>query len=554
MFRILTILITLACLAACSDHDPLMISVVSTNDVHGQLLQKGDRGGLVTISGYVNAVRNVRANDGGAVLLIDAGDMWQGTLESNLSEGAAMISAYNALGYNAAAIGNHEFDFGPEGPAATPSEPGHDPRGALKRRAAEAEFPILAANLTDLQTGKLVDWENVRPSILIDVNGIKVGIVGVTTKRAFQRTIALNVGGLEITPLVPAIEEQAKALRADGATLVIVAAHAGGQCTRFEDPADLSSCNENSEIFRVARELPTGLVDYIVAGHVHQGLAHVVNGTAITSSYSSTRAFSRVDFSIDRKSGEILERKIFPPHLAVADAEYEGQPVEADAAVVAIAAEAKRQAKLAREAKVGIHLETAFTLNGNPESSLGNLFTDALLESVDVDIVIQNIAGGLRTGLPAGELEFGDVYEVSPFENRIVIVDLSGADLRQVVAEQAHRKGLSMGFSGMTVYVACENQVKSVDIVLADGREVSDTDRLTIALSDYLATGGDGVFTNVMPDGGYPVDHSKPLIRDKFVEWLAERSGSINAREFSTAENPKWNRPDDLDPECRLPN
>ena len=98
----------------------MTLSIVGTNDLHGGILQREDRGGLAMLGGYVANLRAARARDGGAVLLIDAGDMFQGTLESNLNEGAVVVAAYNALGYAAAAIGNHEFDFGPVGPAATP--------------------------------------------------------------------------------------------------------------------------------------------------------------------------------------------------------------------------------------------------------------------------------------------------------------------------------------------------------------------------------------------------------------------------------------------------
>ena len=86
-------------------------------------------------------------------MLVDAGDMFQGTLESNLGEGAAVVRAYNLLGYDAAAVGNHEFDYGPVGPAPTPRAPGDDARGALKARAAEARFPFLDANLADVASG-----------------------------------------------------------------------------------------------------------------------------------------------------------------------------------------------------------------------------------------------------------------------------------------------------------------------------------------------------------------------------------------------------------------
>jgi len=95
-----------------SESDIVVLSVVGTNDVHGELLSSRRKGGLTTFSGYVAALRAAREEDGGAMLLIDAGDMWQGTLESNLTEGAAVVEAFNALGYAAAAVGNHEFDFG----------------------------------------------------------------------------------------------------------------------------------------------------------------------------------------------------------------------------------------------------------------------------------------------------------------------------------------------------------------------------------------------------------------------------------------------------------
>src|SRR5687767_10145413 len=150
------------------------LSIVGTNDLHGGVLPAEGRGGLAWLGGYVNNLRAARARDGGAVLLIDAGDMWQGTLESNLDEGATVVAAYNALGYTAAAVGNHEFDFGPAGPAATPRNASDDPRGALKARATEATFPFLAANLIDTSTGWPVAWPNVKPSAIVEVSGVKV--------------------------------------------------------------------------------------------------------------------------------------------------------------------------------------------------------------------------------------------------------------------------------------------------------------------------------------------------------------------------------------------
>jgi len=121
----------------------VIISVVGTNDLHGRLEA------LPALGGYLANLRRARGRDGGAVVLVDAGDMFQGTLPSNASEGAAVVRAYNVLGYTAAALGNHEFDFGPVGPAVTAKQPGEDPRGALRARAKEARFPFLDANLVE---------------------------------------------------------------------------------------------------------------------------------------------------------------------------------------------------------------------------------------------------------------------------------------------------------------------------------------------------------------------------------------------------------------------
>jgi 5'-nucleotidase len=335
------------------------------------------------------------------VLLVDAGDMWQGTLESNLSEGASVVAAYNALGYTAAALGNHEFDFGPVGPAATPATTADDARGALKARAAEARFPLLAANLIDTATGAPVAWPNVRPSVAVDAAGVRVGIVGVLTAEALTQTIAANTVGLRLSPLADAIAAEARRLRERGAVAVIATAHAGGECSRFDDPAELSSCDAQSEIFRVARALPPGLVDAIVAGHVHQGIAHEVNGIAIVSAYAGGIAFGRVDLDVDRAARRIAARRIYPPrHLcahenprtsrcdpgdtARADApvRYEGQVVAADPGMAAVLAPAVERAAVLKAAPLGVVLDTPIARAPRLDSPLGNLFVDALRESV----------------------------------------------------------------------------------------------------------------------------------------------------------------------------
>src|SRR5712671_3721943 len=268
-------------LAAAPDQPALVtLSIVGTSDLHGAAFAREGRGGLPLLAGYLNNLRASRSSDGGAVLLIDSGDTFQGTVESNLSEGALIVDAYNAMRYSAEAIGNHDFDFGSVDSSMARQLPG-DLRGALKARAAQARYPFLAANLIDDATGRPVEWPNVRPSVLVEAAGVKVGIVGVMTIDALRSTLATNVHGLRIAPLAPTIIAEASKLRAAGAEVVIVASHAGGSCDQFDRAADLSSCDAASEIFQVARSLPRGLVDVIAAGHTHAGLAHQVEGIGI---------------------------------------------------------------------------------------------------------------------------------------------------------------------------------------------------------------------------------------------------------------------------------
>ena len=574
MLGFIFVLAASACSAPASKPETndgfVTISVLGTNDVHGALAAQPGRGGLTTFSGYVAALRNARAEDGGGVLLIDGGDMWQGTLESNLSEGASVVAAYNALDYTAATIGNHEFDFGPAGPAAIPQSGGDDPRGALKQRAMEADFPLLAANLIDLSTDRPVDWQNVQPSTMVDVAGVKVGIIGVMTTNALVATIAANTGGLRVAPLVETIVGEARALREKGASLVIVTAHAGSRCEEFDDPLDLSSCNLSGEIMQVASELPPGLVDHIIAGHVHQRIAHIVNGISITSNFSNARLFGRVDFTIDRETLSPANRQVFAPQLicafvdessgqcASADsdldtaivARYAGEAVLPMDTVAAIADHAAAQVEEKKAEKIGVFLESAITLNDQPESALGHLMTDAMLQSNDADVSMHNVSGGIRANLPQGELTYGSVFQMFPFDNRVVVLDLSGAQLRRIVANQVPRVRRRAGMSGIQVFVDCSNNGMNIKMRLADGRDIQDDDSIKLVVNDFLVFGGDGLLVPVTPDGGFHIPAQLPMVRDVLVEWFSARGGQMSAKEFLGPDNQTWHLPDPLPQEC----
>lgn len=496
---------------------PLVLSVVGTTDLHGRIAN------LPLLAGFIANLRRVRAHDG-AVVLLDAGDMFQGTLESNLNEGASVIAAYNALGYDAVAVGNHEFDFGPSGEAATPIRPDDDPRGALRARAREARFPLLLGNVLDAATSAHPAWENMPPSTLLEAAGVKVGVVGVTTMSTPFTTIAVNFRGLAMRPLADAIVTEARALRARGADVVLVAAHAGGECTDFSTPTDLASCRADAEIFEVARALPPGTVDAIVAGHTHRRVAHVVNGIPIVQAGAHGEAFGRVDLVIDRDSRRVTSVRVHPPQpLCLSQGasdcrpgDYEGAPVTSDPTVAAVIAPFLAAAQAKKAERLGPRLLAPMTASRGTESPLGNLVTDLMRKARPVaDVAITN-GGGLRADLPAGEITYGHLYEALPFDNRFALVRLRGRELRDLIARNLQGEGGVFSLSGVRVKARCRDGALQIELRRESGRPIRDDDRLTVVTSDFLAHGGDGV--------GFPPDQvvfeTGPPLRDVIADVL----------------------------------
>jgi 5'-nucleotidase len=510
--------------APAAEAKAITLTIVGTADLHGHVTAVDGRGGLALLGGYLANLRRARAADGGAVLLVDAGDAFQGTLESNPNEGAAVVLAMNRLGYAAMAVGNHEFDFGPVGPATTPQTAADDPRGALKARAAEARFPFLAANILDGASGQVVAWPNVRPSTTIDVLGLKVGIVGLTTAETLRTTMGENVRDLRLAPLAATLEHEAAALRAQGCSVVIAAAHAGARCTVFDNPDDLSSC-EDGEILQVARALPPGAVDVIVAGHTHAGVAHRVNGVAVIEAYSYGRAFGRVDLTVDAATHRVAGVRISRPQDVDGGGTYEGAPVAPDAEVAADLAPAVAAAKARSEERLGVHLPEPLKHAYGEESALGNLFADLMRASrPGADVAVTN-GGGLRADLAAGELTYGALFEAYPFDNRFALLRITGAGLsRMLAANLASDRGI-LSVSGVRAGLRCEAGRAVLTLTREDGRRVGDDELLTLATSDFLAGGGDAPAL----EAASPVTLSADLIREAIAQQLRDRGGVIRA-------------------------
>ena len=539
----------------------IRLTLVGSNDFHGWLEPKVTKlpsgqtfewGGAGILSGYVKNLR--RANPGG-VLLLDAGDLFQGTLVANVTEGRAMIDAFNQLQYTAVAVGNHEFDYGPEGPAPMATRPEELPFGALAARIREARFPILSSNIFELASGKRPDWLIHGGTLLVEAKGIKVGIIALTTPQTPFTTNPANVALLRFGPLATAALGGAKALRAQGAELIVVVAHAGGKCAKVGPPEDLSSCDQDhGEIFQMLNALPEGTIDAVIAGHVHTRLGHYVHGTPVISTSGMGKHFGVIDLFVDPKTHRVAHSEIraqIPlclhtdangscdpsvlenePQAVAQPVEFEGAKVEADPAVAEVLKPHVEQVRKAQEKQLGIDIPVALARNYEAESGIGDMLVDSLRLMERADFAVMN-SGGFRADLPAGPLDYGHIYELLPFDNAVANATLTGDQLFKLLdAAYGARKGVYQ-VSGLIVTLGpCAGPGRLKSVTLSNGSPLVPGKKYRVAMPDFLARGGDGLAAvmALVPSDQVDLGLTRPLnLRDSLVEYWREQGRPLVA-------------------------
>jgi 5'-nucleotidase len=544
--------------------EPVHVVLVGTTDVHGwynghvETPPEGGEGvlwgGLPAFASYVEALRT---DHGGRVVVVDAGDMFQGTIESNLFEGEPMVQGYNVIGYAAAAVGNHEFDFGPVGPEAIARNPGDDPLGALKRNADLARFPLLSANMVEKATGRVPAWA--QAYTIVRVGRARVGIIGLSTPDTPNVTMAVNVESLDFTDPVEATVVAARELRARGVDAVIVTAHIGGRCTNIEEPHAPESCDRQQEAMDYLTRLPAGTIDAYFGGHTHAQMRHYINGVPAVQGLAFSREFSTIDLWIDPRRREVVRSEI-RPHTMICTFVYAGtehcdprrapegatlvprnygsQVIRPHATVAATIEPYLRKVAAKRDEKLGTVALAPFPRSYIGESSLGNLITDALRAGTGADIALMN-SGGIRAELPAGELTYGHVFAVSPFDNFPAMVVMSG---RQVVDILNAMSGGARGIlqvSGIryTIDMALDadkppaERQRVVSVTNEDGSPFDLDKFYGVVMPDFVAAGGDGtqdVMATVPP---HRIQiHYANAVRDVLVDQLRKRTEPLEPR------------------------
>ncbi|MDQ3280688.1 MAG: 5'-nucleotidase C-terminal domain-containing protein [Acidobacteriota bacterium] len=551
-------LLAMACTTARPPAAPVHVVIVGTTDVHGwfnghiETPPGGGEGvlwgGLPSLATYVEALRT--ANQG-RVLLVDSGDMFQGTLESNIFEGEPVVRGYNVLGYTAAAVGNHEFDFGPAGPEAIPRKPGDDPLGALKRNADLAMFPFLSANMLDKATGKTPNW--VKRYTMVRTGGAKIGVIGLSTPDTPNVTMGINVAGLVFTDPVQATVTAARELRNQGADAIIVIAHMGGRCTNMDEPHSIESCDRQHEAMEYLNTIPAGTIDAFFAGHTHANMRQYINGIPALQGLAMSREFSTLDLWIDTQNNRVTKSEIRPltmicsfvyegtetcdPRTAPKGAKlvprtFSAETITPDARVAATIAPYLRRVAAKRDEKLGVRTSELFTRGYSAESPLGNLIADALRRATGADVALVN-SGGIRSELPRGDLTYGDVFAVSPFDNYPAMVILTGAQLIDILRNTTTGARGIMQVSGVryTYDAAKKGLDRFVSATLENGEPIDPQKLYSVIMPDFIAMGGDGAeaVMKEVPKDRLQIFYAAPL-RDVLIEELKKFTAPIDPK------------------------
>ncbi len=245
--------------------------ILYTNDEHGWMEPYQNTGGAAGMLRLWKYRERLGAND--HLLVLSGGDMWTGPALSTELQGESMADVMNQMGYSAAAIGNHDFDFGQD---------------AIRTRLAQSEFPFLSANIRDVVTGDIPEY--VQPYLITEVNGVKVGIIGLTTTEAKVDTkpaFVANLRFLEYREVIPTFAAQA---RADGAELLMIIAHV--------------CIGETRELAQLAAE---NGISIIGGGHCHEEHNEVKNEVRLVESGYFMRGYIRLELLFDIETDRIVD-------------------------------------------------------------------------------------------------------------------------------------------------------------------------------------------------------------------------------------------------------
>ena len=439
--------------------DEGQIFIYSVNDFHGIVYEEGDSVGLSKLFGYLRTKKDENPDN---TIILSAGDMFQGSALSSMSRGEIVLDAMNYASFDAMAIGNHEFDWGL--PEVTKYFDGNEAN-------AEATFPLLGANVIKKSNGEIA--EGLKPYAVFERAGLTIGVIGIIGMGEESDILTSYVKDYKFTDELTAIKKYAKILREDEkCDIVIVSSH-----------SDTSSIN-----YTIANLTGSEKVDAVFNGHTHQ-------------SYYSEE--SRKDKSAKmpvvqsgcygRYVGIIVLTYDYVNHkvkdASAINSKAKNICTKADPNIDKIFDKYQEYAEIANEelGRSGMNLY----------QQVGGLFcANTMLEKFDVDLAVCNRGGIRGSGFPiysGSMITYGDVFEIMPFENQVVTVELTGEVILNRILPSAD------SYYFVSTNVNAENRtINGETIDRAKVYKVATIDFLYEKSGQPFANGSNAVRTNIL--------------------------------------------------------
>jgi 2',3'-cyclic-nucleotide 2'-phosphodiesterase/3'-nucleotidase/5'-nucleotidase len=459
------------------------VEILSINDLHGSLKKEGKNPGIANLVGEIKKAKE--ANRG--TVFVGAGDLFQGSAESNLLYGKPVAEALKQAGMLVSAIGNHEYDWGLD---------------KLPSFANNGNFYFVAANIYNKRTGQPVQYA--KPYYITDVAGKKVAFIGLATPETSFKTKPTNVADVEFKNPADVLPQYIKEVKEKGADLVIALTHLGA----FQDANTKAITGEVADITKIP-----GL-DGVITGHTHQSVAGKLDNIPVVQGYYNGRTIAKLVFLYDKQTGKLIDS--YP----VLDEIYKRiDKLTEDPATKAIYDKYAEQVKPVLSEKIG---ETTVNIDHNKDTKaptlMGEWVADIMRKTVKADIAIQN-GGGLRTSIEKGDITVGKMYELMPFDNTLVVAKLTGAQIKAQIENGIANEKISFGqVAGVYVTYDLSRPFgdRVVKITLENGQPLDMNKVYTVVANDFMFDGGDGYIKlkdNEKKDTGIPV-------REAIIEYI----------------------------------
>lgn len=476
------------------------VDIISFNDFHGSLKPDGKNIGAAKLAGEINKLRQANPN----TIVVAGGDLYQGSAMSNLTYGKPVSEVVKAIGIEASAVGNHEFDWGVK---------------YMENWAKDGGFDFLASNIYDKTTGKPVAWA--KPYKIVEKNGLKIGFIGIATPESEFKTKPENVFNLQFKDPLESANEWAKELKEkEKVDFVVALTHLGA----FQDKETKEVTGEAAELAKASKG-----IDAIVSAHTHNAVAGYVNNIPVVQAYYNGRALAKLTLGYDENNKPVAKAEIY------ADL-YKKTDLVEDAAVKAIYDKYDKELQPILSEVVATTDKELSHDKTSGISLLGEWTCDVMRKAAGTQIAIQN-GGGLRTSIPQGDITMGKLYEVMPFDNTLVKMELKGSDIKNNIEHGIDNKEVGwVQFSGLKVYYdpAASEGSRITSMRLPDGTKLDMDKYYTVVTNDFMATGGDKYDFKAAKN---MVDMQIP-IRDVLVKELKEiKNLSFNSANCLVAGN-----------------